>query len=184
MSGLVLLAEQVGVSERTLRRAINEGTLRAKRPTPRKLEVDLAEREYVRRQWSLLSTLRETFRTEPNVRFALLFGSMAAGTDTPESDIDVLVDLRDASFERLVDLGTKLKEILGRHIDLVELHEAQSDPAFLAHVVAEGRVLVDREDMWTRLQGGEASLRRRATREERSRARAALAGIHRLLASP
>lgn len=183
MSGLALLAEQVGVSERTLRRAVNEGTLRAKRPTPRKLEMDLSEREYVRRQWSLLSKLRETLRTEPNVRFALLFGSMAAGTDTPESDVDVLVDLRDASFERLVDLGTKLKEILGRHIDLVELHEAQSDKSFLAHVVAGGRVLVDREDMWARLHGHEATLRRRASREESRRGRAALAGIDRLLAS-
>ncbi len=167
MSGLALLAEQVGVNERTLRRAVNEGTLRATRPTPRKLEMDLVEREYVRCKWSLLSTLRETLRTEPNVRFALLFGSMAAGTDTPDSDVDVLVDLRNASFERLVDLGTKLKEILGRHVDLVELHEAQSDPAFLALVVAEGRVLVDREDIWARLQGREAGgLGRRAGREE------------------
>ena len=183
MSGLTLLAEQVGVNERTLRRAVGEGTLRATRPTPRKLDMDLAEREYVRRQWGLLSTLREALRTEPNVRFALLFGSMAAGTDTPESDVDVLVDLRDANFERLVDLGTKLKEILGRHVDLVELQEAESDRAFLARIVAEGRVLVDREDIWTRLYGRQAGLRRRASREESRHERAALAGIDRLLAS-
>jgi predicted nucleotidyltransferase len=183
MSGLALLAEQVGVSERTLRRAVGEGALRATRPTPRKLEMDLAEREYVRRKWSLLSALREALRTEPNVRFALLFGSMAAGTDTPQSDIDVLVDLRDASFERLVDLGTKLKEILGRHVDLVELQEAESDQAFLAHLLTGGRVLVDREEMWTRLQARQLDLHRRAGREEGRRARTALAGIDRLLAA-
>lgn len=178
-----MLAEQVGVSERTLRRATNEGTLRARRPSPRKLEMGLAEREYVRRNWSLLSALREALRTEPNVRFALLFGSTAVGTDTLDSDIDVLVDLRDASFERLVDLGTKLKEILGRYVDLVELEEAQSDQAFMAHVVAEGRVLVDREDLWTVLHARQAGLRRQAGREESRRLRAALAGIDRLLVS-
>jgi predicted nucleotidyltransferase len=183
MTELALLAEQVGVSERTLRRAVSEGTLRATRHTPRTLEMQLAERDYVRRKWTLLSSLRTALRTEPNVRFALLFGSAATGTDTQESDVDVLVDLRDASFERVVDLGTKLRELLGRHVDVVELHEAESEPAFLAQIVADGRVLVDREDLWLQLHGREVSLRRRGSRREVRRLHKALAGIDRLLAS-
>src|SRR5271165_1720836 len=99
MNGLVLLAEEVGVDERTLRRAVGLGTLRGNRSTPRKLELSLSEREYVRRSWGLISTLRAALRTEQNVRFALLFGSAAIGTDTSASDVDVLVDLGDASFE-------------------------------------------------------------------------------------
>jgi len=183
MAALTLLAEQVGVSERTLRRAVNDGTLRATRPTPRTLQIPLAERDYVRRRWVLLASLRAALRTEHNVRFALVFGSVATGTDTPESDVDLLVDLRDASFERLVDLSTKLTGLVGRRVDVVGLQDAESDAAFLAQVVADGRVLIDREELWPRLHGPEASLRRRGDRHEARRLRTALAGIDRLLAS-
>jgi predicted nucleotidyltransferase len=103
--------------------------------------------------------LRTALRTEPNVRFALLFGSTATGTDTPESDVDVLVDLRNASFERVVDLTTKLTRLVGRLVDVVELKDAESEPSFLAQVVADGRVLVDRENLWPRLRGREGGLR-------------------------
>ncbi len=183
MNSLVLLAEEVGVNERTLRRAVSQGTLRGSRPTPRKLELSLREREYVRRSWGLISTLRTALRTEPSVRLALLFGSMATGTNTPESDVDVLVDLRDASFERVVDLTTKLTRLVGRPVDVVELEDAEAEPSFLAQVVADGRVLVDREDQWPALRAREGGLRRRGSRNDARRLDRALAGIDRLLAS-
>jgi predicted nucleotidyltransferase len=183
MTGLALLAEEVGVNERTLRRAVNQGTLHGLRPTPRKLELPLREREYVRRSWKLLAVLRAALRTEQNVRFALLFGSAATGIDTPASDIDVLVDLRDASFERTVDLGTKLTRHIGRPVDVIELEEAEAEPAFLAQVVADGRVLVDREGLWPRLCLREQGLRRRGIQEDARRMQTALAGIDRMLAS-
>jgi uncharacterized protein len=145
--------------------------------------MPLSEREYVRRRWVLLASLRSALRTEPNVRFALLFGSAAAGTDKPQSDVDVLVDLRDASFQRVVDLSTKLREIIGRHVDVVELHDAESEPAFLAQVVGDGRVLVDREEMWPWLRRREAALRRRGSHLQARRLHTALAGIDRLLES-
>ncbi|HVA18785.1 MAG TPA: hypothetical protein VMU55_01255, partial [Solirubrobacteraceae bacterium] len=75
MSQLQMLARDVGVNERTLRRAVTQGTLRASRPSPRKIEIPLAESQYVRRSWPIIAGLRATLRTEPNVRFALLFGS-------------------------------------------------------------------------------------------------------------
>src|SRR5271156_774999 len=121
MNGLRLLARDVGVDERTLRRALAGGTLRGNRSGPRKLELTLSEREYVRRSWGLISTLRAELRTESNVRFALLFGSTAQGTDTPESDVDLLVDLRDGSLERILDLKAKLAGLVGRPVDLVAL---------------------------------------------------------------
>jgi predicted nucleotidyltransferase len=183
MSELTLLASEVGTGERTLRRAINEGTLHARRPTPRTLELPLSERDYLRRRWSLLASLRSALRTEPNVRFALLFGSAALGTDTPDSDIDLLVDLRDGNFQRVLDLRTKLARLLGRHVDVVELADAEREPAFLAQLIADGRVLVDRESMWLRLRRREAGLLRRGGREEALRIRTALAGIDRLLES-
>ncbi len=183
MTELALLAEQVGVSERTLRRAVNEGTLRAARPTPRTLELLLSERKYVRRAWPLLWALRSALRTEPNVRFALLFGSAATGSDTQASDVDVLVDLRDGSLERVTDLAAKLTALAGRPIDLVRLADAETDALFLADAIADGRVLVDRERLWQRLRRRERSLRRRGREHEVRRADAALAGIDRLLAA-
>jgi predicted nucleotidyltransferase len=183
MTGLALLAEEIGVNERTLRRAVSQGTLRGSRPTPRKLNLPLHEREYARRSWGLLSTLRTALRTEQNVRFALLFGSAATGMDTSGSDVDVLIDVRDASFERVVDLNTKLTRLVGRPIDIVELEDAEAEPAFLAQVVADGRVLVDREDLWPRLRSREAGLRRRGSQRDAQRLHTALAGIDRLLAS-
>jgi predicted nucleotidyltransferase len=181
MTGLTLLAEEVGVNERTLRRAVSQGTLRGRRPTPRKLELPLREREYVRRSWRTLSTLRAALRTEQNVRFALLFGSAATGIDTPTSDIDILVEMRDPSFERTVDLGTKLTRLTGRTVDVVELNEAEAEPAFLAQIVADGRVLVDREGLWPRLRLREHGLRRRGSQMDARRTQTALAGIDRLL---
>lgn len=183
MTELALLAEDVGVNERTLRRALSQGTLRAARRTPRTLELPLSERRYVRRSWSLLSKLRTALRTEQNVRFALLFGSAATGTDTPTSDVDVLVDLRDPTLERVVDLSAKLTSVTGRPVDVVRLQDANVEPLFLADVVAEGRVLVDRQKLWPRLRRREPGLRQRGRKHETQRVAAALAGIDRLLAA-
>ncbi len=181
MTELALLARQVGVNERTLRRAISQGTLRAVRPTPRKLSLPLSERQYVRRSWALLSRLRSALRTQHNVRFALLFGSSARGADTPNSDIDILVALDDSSLERVVDLSAALTAAIGRQVDVVRLEDAEAEPSFLADVLAEGRVLVDREALWPRLRQRQSSVQRRGRQHEAQRVRKALAGIDRLL---
>jgi predicted nucleotidyltransferase len=182
MTELALLAREVGVHERTLRRAVAEGSLRAVRSTPRTLDMPLSEREYVRGSWKLLSALRAALRTEHNVRFALLFGSVARGTAAPGSDVDVLVVLRDPRLERIVELSANLTVATGRRVDVVRLEEAQSEPSFLADVIADGRVLVDREGLWPRLRSREPSLRRAGRRTGAERTEAALAGIDRVLA--
>jgi predicted nucleotidyltransferase len=181
MTNLALLADEVGVNERTLRRAVVEGTLRGTRLSPRRLDLSLTERQYVRRSWQLLAALRSALRTEHNVRFALLFGSVAAGTDTVDSDIDVLVDLRDGSLERVADLNTKLSAVTGRSADVVRLKDAEGEPSFLADLLAYGRVLVDRDGLWPRLHEHEAQLDRRGRQEDARRTRAALAGIDALI---
>jgi predicted nucleotidyltransferase len=181
MTELGLLAHEVGVHERTLRRAIAEGSIRARRPSPRKLELPLSERQYVRRHWPLLSTLREVLRTQGQVRLALLFGSTARGTDTERSDIDVLVDLLDPQLDALVELEERLGAATGRRVQLVRLADAEGDPSFLAEVLSEGRVLVDRDDVWPVLRSREPAIRRRGRRAEARRTELALAGIDRLL---
>ena len=143
--------------------------------------MTLSERQYARRSWPLLSALRTALRTEHNVHFALLFGSAARGTDTPASDVDVLVGLRDPSLDRVVELAAKLTAIAGRRVDVVRLEDARDEPSLLADVVADGRVLVDREGVWSGLRR-EASLLREGRRTDARRTRAALAGLDRMLA--
>lgn len=168
MNVLSPLAYDLGVSERTLRRAINEGTLRASRPTPRTLTVPLAERRYIRRAWPLIATLREALRTEPNVRLALLFGSTARGDDSGSSDIDLIVDLRDPRIDRVIDLSARLEDLLARPVDLVRGSDAEREPGLLADAIAEGRVLVDRDGAWPGLRRRDNALRRRAERSARA----------------
>ena len=183
MTELEMLAHEIGVNERTLRRAVNQGTLRAARPTPRALRLPVGERRYLQRSWPLLSALRGALRTEQNVRFALLFGSAARGTDTPASDIDVMVDLRDPSLDRVMDLSTKLSAATGRRVDVIRTEDAEAEPVLFADVVTDGRVLADRESLWPRLRRRESSLRLRGDQQEADRTRAAFAGIDRLLAA-
>jgi predicted nucleotidyltransferase len=183
MTELGLLAEQLGVSERTLRRAVNEGLLRASHPSPRRLEMSLGEKRYVRRAWPLLSSLRMALRTEGNVRLAVLFGSTARGEEKARSDVDLLVELRDDSMERIADLSTKLEGLVGRHVEVIPLTSAEINPGLLANAIAEGRVLVDRDAHWAALQKREGALRRSAGQSDRRRRDAALKGIDRMLAA-
>jgi predicted nucleotidyltransferase len=174
MNDRTTLADQIGVNERTLRRAIAAGTLRAERPTPRKLTMSGAEKRYLLRSWDRIATLREVLRTEANVRFALLFGSVARGDDDADSDLDLLVEMRDASLNRGVDLGAKLEGLLGSRVDVLSLDGARENARLLSEAIDEGRVIVDREGRWSALQDESESLRRRARRESGSKRRRAL----------
>ena len=93
----------------------------------------------------------------------------------------MLVDLCDPSLDRVLDLSAKLAGAIGRPCDVTRLEDAEAEPSFLADVVAEGRVLVDRDGVWSRLRRREGGLRRRG--HEARRTRGALEGIDRLLAS-
>ncbi len=182
MTDLGQLAQQVGASERTLRRAVSEGTLRGERLSPRRLRLSTLEKEYVLRQWSLLAQLRAALRTEHNVRFALLFGSSARGENGQESDLDLLVEMRDSSLVRIVDLELKLEGLLGHEVDVLSVDDAEASPLLFAEALREGRVIVDREARWAELRSEAEKVARRARRYERVRGRRALAGVDRLLA--
>ncbi len=181
MTALGFVAKEVGVNERTLRRAVNEGTLRATRPSPRKLELPFSEDRYVRAHWPLIAKLREALRTEHNVRFAMLIGSMARGDDTEHSDVDVVADSRDSDSIGMIRLAVKLERATGRSVDVVRLEDAEADPTFLAMAIEDARVLVDRENLWPELLQREPDLRRRGRRRDLRRKRQALASIDRFL---
>jgi predicted nucleotidyltransferase len=182
MNELEMLAAEIGVGGRTLRRAASQGTVRAQRISPRKLRLPLGESAYLRRQWPLLGELRAVLRTEPNVRFALLFGSTARGDDRKDSDVDLLVVLRDPSLEQRLDLERRLEASLGREVDVLTLEAAERNPTLLALAVEDGRVLVDRIDLGPKLSAESEQLSRRAQRTYRRQRRGALAAIDRFLA--
>ena len=68
------------------------------------------------------ATISEYFKTQPVLK-AWLFGSFARGEETPDSDVDILVE-----FDHSTPIGLfayarmwrELKDKLGREVDLVE----------------------------------------------------------------
>ena len=52
------------------------------------------------------------------VKSMCMFGSTARGTNTPESDVDLFVDMP-PKMSHLVRLGNYLEELLGKSVDLV-----------------------------------------------------------------
>lgn len=85
-----------------------------------------------------LAALREVFR---DARFAVLFGSAAAGRLTAGSDLDVAVLYGEplASFE-LARLSGEVERLTGRSCDVVDLLRA--GPILKMQVVRHGRDLV------------------------------------------
>ena len=69
-----------------------------------------------------LNTIRKYFTTQP-IKKAWLFGSCSRGEDTPDSDIDILVEYNDSNSISLMTISrmmTSLSKKLNRKIDLVE----------------------------------------------------------------
>jgi predicted nucleotidyltransferase len=56
------------------------------------------------------------------VRRIGVFGSMARDNASPSSDVDVLVELAEPTFDHYMDLKLYLESVLGRPVDLV-LHD-------------------------------------------------------------
>jgi len=48
-----------------------------------------------------------------------VFGSFARGSAGPKSDVDILVELAEPTFDHYMDLKFYLEEILNRSVDLV-----------------------------------------------------------------
>lgn len=180
------LASEVGVHERTLRRAVESGLIHALRTSPRRLALTDSEREWVRSHWALIGRLRAVLRTEPNVALAVLFGSMARGDDVPgNSDVDLLVALRSVSPGALAALHARLTERLRQEMQLVSLDTARHDPRLMSEILRDGRPLVDRGGVWMQLQEQSGQTLREAAvagDELRNEARAALDYFQRLAA--
>lgn len=146
-----------------MRRAVSAGTLRCRRPSPRRLEIDAAERAYLRSHWELLARLRAVLRTEPNVRFAAIFGSLARGDERADSDLDLVVEFGRRDRRGRTRLAGKMEAASGRRVQMLHLRDLEEcAPDLLGEVVLEGRVLVDRDGCWPGLRGEQRQIFQRA----------------------
>ena len=68
----------------------------------------------------ILGALKPEIQRRYRVKDLGLFGSVARGTDTPTSDVDVLVDFEpNANLFQWVGLSQFLEDKLGRKVDVV-----------------------------------------------------------------
>jgi predicted nucleotidyltransferase len=173
MSELDSLAREVGVHGRTLRRAASRGLLRASRRGARTVVLPPSERSYVRAHWGLLRTLLEALRKQPNVRLAVLYGSVARGDERDDSDLDLLIELRRDDHVARADAVAALELAVGRPVQLVSLDDAEKAPLLLADALRDGRVLIDRVGAWERLRRREPSILAESRRDDERRQRLA-----------
>lgn len=151
MKALDLIARDLPVSERTLRRGVAQGLLHGYRPSPRRLVLPPAEEAYVRRHWPLLGRLRGLLRTERGVSLAVLVGSAARGDERPDSDLDLVVALRGDRDLAVSRLERRLGAAVRRKVEVIPLEAARRDPLLMADILREGRVLIDRQGLWEQL---------------------------------
>jgi predicted nucleotidyltransferase len=180
-SDLPAVARDIDVPERTLRRAVQRGTVRCSRPGLRQLELTADERSYLRENWKTISTVTEVLRTERNVRLAVIFGSAARGRMGEGSDVDVLVALIEHRPMYLSYLAARLTRALGRNVDVLSLAQVGAhDPALLGAILRDGRPVVDRDGSWPALIARRPGIERAATRARAERHRRAARAVAQL----
>ena len=66
-----------------------------------------------------IAEIRQELQDRFTVNRIGVFGSIARGEDRPESDVDIIVELEEATFDHYMDLKFRLEDLLGRPVDLV-----------------------------------------------------------------
>jgi predicted nucleotidyltransferase len=86
----------------------------------------------------LEETLKKALQAHSGLRLALLFGSCALGTQRPDSDVDVAVDMGGVmAAEQHVSLISDLALATGRAVDLIDLRTV-GEP-LLGQILQSGR---------------------------------------------
>ena len=72
-----------------------------------------------------------------NLSYSYLFGSFAKGTETKDSDVDILIsgEVRGLKFYGLVE---KLQEAVGRKVDLLNVDQLSNNPQLLDEILRDG----------------------------------------------
>jgi predicted nucleotidyltransferase len=176
------LARDLGVPQRSLRRAVQRGTVRAHRSGPRQVELAVGEMAYLRENWALIAAVTQALRTERNVRLAILFGSLARGNAGEDSDVDLLVSFVEKRPLCTAQLAARLSRALQRDVDVLLLeYVREREPVLLDAILREGRPVVDRDRSWPALTAERVAIERAATRARTARHRRATEAVARLV---
>jgi predicted nucleotidyltransferase len=166
------LALELKADERALRRAVADGTIHCERLGPRRRRVSEDERLWqltIGRCWP---SCEAPCAPSANVRLAVLYGSVARGEDTPQSDVDLLVALAEDRPDAAVKLAVRLERALGRRVDVARPERVRDTaPLLLLRAIDEGRALIDRDAQWAQLRERRGEIARRATRAHAARRR-------------
>lgn len=85
----------------------------------------MSEKELILKKLTLLKP--EIMRSY-HITSLALFGSIARGEQTSESDVDLLVDFSDTpDLLRFIELEEKIKAALGRNVDLVPRRKLRTE---------------------------------------------------------
>jgi len=88
-----------------------------------------------------LRAVDQVLARHPEIRLAILFGSLVKGSARPDSDLDLAVDAgRLLDSEETLRLIQELAVASSRPVDLVDLHRA--GPVLLRQILLHGRRLV------------------------------------------
>ena len=99
----------------------------------------------------LVETLRRTLTDFSAIRLAVLFGSVARGSDSARSDVDLGVLLEEDDPSQLWPIDVAVAGAVRRTVDLVDLN--RTPPLLRFEIGREGRPLVEREEgEWTRFK--------------------------------
>ncbi|MDZ7804369.1 type VII toxin-antitoxin system MntA family adenylyltransferase antitoxin [Thiohalophilus sp.] len=95
--------------------------------------------------------LREILGHHPNIRLAILFGSLATDRAGRDSDLDIAISLgRPMTSEEQMALISELGERIGRPVDLIDLTRV-GEP-LLGQIIRHGRLLVGEKADYTKLK--------------------------------
>ncbi len=84
------------------------------------METEIVDNRLALMVADLIRSNMNQLKEQYNVSSLALFGSYVRGEQTPESDVDMLVEFsQPITFFKFIDLEEKLSTILGRKVDLV-----------------------------------------------------------------
>ncbi len=94
--------------------------------------------------------LKEVFARFPQIVLALIFGSVAAGRQRTDSDLDIAIAAKpDLTAEKKIALIGALAECTGRAIDLIDLNVV-SEP-LLGQILRHGRRVLGSDTLYGNL---------------------------------
>lgn len=94
--------------------------------------------------------IRQALSSYPDLKLVVLFGSLARGSETPDSDLDVAVQSDGPlSVEQKMEMTSALALAFNRPVDLIDLHSVGQP--LLSEIMAEGKRIQGSNEDWAKL---------------------------------